>query len=87
MDHLQDGALVSADLERVSTLICTVGKIAPIDPDADFYEAGFSSVSALQLLMELEDAFGVSIPDDQFITARTPRALHEIVVGLQQGAR
>jgi acyl carrier protein len=78
---------VATELERVSSLISSVGKIPPIDPDADFYEAGFSSVGALQLLMELEDAFGVSIPDDQFIAARTPRALHGIVVSLQEGAK
>jgi acyl carrier protein len=78
---------MSIQLTQVTTIVCAAGSLAHIDVDEDFYEAGVSSISALQLLMDLEDAFGISVPDDQFISARTPRALHEIVVGLQQGGR
>jgi acyl carrier protein len=79
---------MSTQLTRVTTIVCAAGSLAHIDADEDFYEAGVSSISALQLLMDLEEAFGISVPDDQFIGARTARALHEIVVGLQQqGAR
>jgi acyl carrier protein len=74
-------------LDCVVKIVREVGSLDRIAADEDFYEAGFSSFSALQLLMDLEDAFGISVPDDQFIIARTPRALHEIVVGQMQGVR
>lgn len=72
-------------LARVAAIVCAIGSIGRIGPDEDFYKAGFSSIGALRLLLDLEDAFGVSVPDDRFIAARTPRALHDIVIGLQQG--
>jgi acyl carrier protein len=78
---------MSNQLERVATIICAVGSLDGIGADDDFYEAGLSSISALRLLMDLEDAFDISMPDDQFINARTARALHHIVAGLQQGGR
>jgi len=74
-------------LTQVTTIVCAAGSLAHIDADEDFYDAGVSSISALRLLMDLEDAFGISVPDDQFINARTARALHEIVAGLRQGGR
>jgi len=67
---------------RVSTIVCEIGKFSSIDPTQDFYEAGVTSVAALTLLMELESAFEVSIPDDQFIGARTVQRLAEVIVGL-----
>jgi acyl carrier protein len=65
-------------------IVSRIGDIAGVQPDQDFYEAGFVSVNALPLLMELEDRFGVTIPDDRYINARTPRALNELVASLQQ---
>ena len=72
------------EMSRVRAIICGVGKIDHIEPDDDIYDAGVSSVRALELLLELEAAFEVSIPDDLFIEARTPRALHNVLVGRQQ---
>ena len=71
-------------INGVATILCDVGKIKDISPDEDFYKAGFSSVSALQLLLELETAYDVKIPDDDFIAARTPRALKELIHRLKQ---
>jgi acyl carrier protein len=65
-------------------IVSRIGEIAGVQPDQDFYDAGFVSVNALSLLMELEDHFGVTIPDDRYINARTARALNELVVSLQQ---
>jgi acyl carrier protein len=70
---------LNTDLLTISELIHQVSGVSGIGADQDFYEAGVTSVMALPLLMELEDRFGVSIPDDQFVEARTPRALHRIV--------
>jgi acyl carrier protein len=71
---------------EVLNIITRVGAVPPMAPDRDIYEAGFSSVSSLELLLELENVFQVSIPDDRFILARTPNALLALVTGLQVGA-
>jgi acyl carrier protein len=75
---------LSDQLTHVTTIVCAAGNLSYIDPDEDFYDAGVSSITALRLLMDLEDAFGISMPDDRFINARTPRALFEIVADLQR---
>ena len=53
-----------------------------MDEDRDIYEAGFSSIASLELLLELESIYGVSIPDDQFVLARTPRQLRQLIANL-----
>ncbi len=67
------------DLERIMLIVCEVGKISQIQPDDDIFEAGFSSINVLQLLVELETALEVSIPDDQFIKSRSPREICAVV--------
>jgi acyl carrier protein len=78
--------MIDADeqLMCIVGIVSRIGDITGIQPDQDFYEAGFVSVNALPLLMELEDRFGVTIPDERYINARTPRALNELVASLQQ---
>lgn len=44
-------------------------------PDEDFYDAGFPSLQALELLLQLEERWCVTIPDSAFIAARSARAL------------
>ncbi len=70
---------MSPDIESVTEVITRVGGVPAIAPDQDIFEAGVASVDALQLLLELETAFNVQIPDDQFIAARTPREIHALV--------
>lgn len=77
---------MAEELNRIIQIICSVGNVSAISPDQDFYEAGVSSIASLTLLMELEAAFEVSIPDDRFVSARTARAIHEVVSGLRQQA-
>ncbi len=72
------------DYERINEVVTRVGKIPVVGPDDDFYDAGFPSINALDLLLELEEAFGVSIPDEQFIGARSVRSLDEMVSHLKQ---
>jgi acyl carrier protein len=71
--------MMTHQLEQVATIVCAVGSLDRIGADEDFYEAGLSSINALRLLIDLEDAFGISLPDDQFINARTPRALQAMI--------
>ena len=73
------------ELESISALICRVGKLPALQPQQDFYEAGFSSINALELLVEMETVFEVSIPDDDFIAARTAQALEGMISRLKQG--
>lgn len=75
---------VSEGIDEITSLICRVGGIPVVGPDQDYYEAGISSVAALKLVMELESALGLTIPDEEFIAARTPRAVHELVWRLKQ---
>ena len=73
---------MAVDVERIIAMIRETGNVEGVGPDDDFYEAGFSSVNALNLLLELEAESGASIPDDRFVEARTPRALATIISGL-----
>jgi acyl carrier protein len=74
------------ELDQICSIIRETGKLAALEADQDFYAAGFSSVRSLDLLLELEDRFGVSIPDDRFITARSARSVHNLVSSLRQAS-
>lgn len=73
----------AAILTQVTETISRMGNLNGLAPDQDFYEAGITSIMALPILLDLEDAFQVSIPDDRFIAARTPRALAELIASLR----
>ena len=73
-------------LARVMAIVCETGPIASISADEDFYDAGFTSLRSLQLLMQLETEWNVSIPDDEFIVARSARSLDELLTRLRKGA-
>ena len=52
--------------------------------DADIYrDLGVRSTGALELLLAIEEAFGVAIPDEAFGRARTIAALAALVRRLQ----
>jgi acyl carrier protein len=73
---LNESSLVE---ERVSEIVRRVGSISDLAPDEDYYDAGLTSLGALNLLLELEDAFGVSISDEKFIACRNVRALTTMI--------
>ncbi len=73
------------ELQKVIAMIERVGKISGLRAEQDVYTAGFSSIRTLELLLEIEDAFAVSIPDDgSFPAARTPRDIHALVESLRR---
>jgi len=74
---------LSRILPGVTQVIVTTGNLNGLMPDQDFYDAGITSVMALPILLELEDRYQVSFPDDRFITARSPRTLAEIILDLR----
>jgi acyl carrier protein len=73
------------DLSTFLEIIRRVGGVQDLAPDQDFYDAGVSSVNALPLLIEVEDQFQVSIPDDRFMAARTAGALRALVLEIKNG--
>jgi acyl carrier protein len=66
-------------IEQVIEVIESIGNVSGIQVDQDIYDAGVTSVMALPLLLELEDKFGATISDDQFIAARTPRQITSLL--------
>lgn len=66
-------------LDTVMQIIQQTGKLESLDPAEDFYEAGVSSLASLTLLLELEDKFEVSIPDDRFVECRTAEAVTNLI--------
>ena len=74
----------NSDLEQIIGIVRTTGKLDHLEASEDFYDAGFSSINALQLLIELEAAFDITIPDDEFVSARTCNALQVMVERLAQ---
>jgi acyl carrier protein len=71
-------------LEQIVGIISKIGKLSRLDPREDFYTAGLSSISALQLLLELESSFAVAVPDDRFIGVRTAEGLRDLISDLKQ---
>lgn len=72
------------DLSTIIEIICRVSGAQHVNPDQDFYEIGITSVQALPLLMDLEEQFNLSIPDERFVNARTARALRDVIQGLKK---
>ena len=74
------------DLEKIIHLVQTTGKIEKLSASEDFYDAGFSSINALQLLLEPR---GRVRRDDSRRRVRRPRgrasALEALVSRLAQG--
>jgi len=70
-------------VDQITAIVQSVGKIPVLEPDQDYYDAGLASVASLTLLLDLEEKFGISLSDDDFVQCRTARALAELVGGLR----
>jgi acyl carrier protein len=76
MDPIKD------DLRRV--LMDVAGVQEGFDENADFYsDLGVPSVKAMELLMTLEERYGVSVPDEEFIEATNLEKLALMVRNLK----
>ena len=71
--------MTDARLSTVIDLICKVGGLSHLEPDQDYFDSGVTSVMALPLLLEVEERFQISLPDDRFIAVRTARSLSDLV--------
>ncbi len=52
-----------------------------------YWELGISSAKALELLLEIEEHYGLTIPDERFVQATSLEHLVELVSGLSSGHR
>lgn len=73
------------DVEKTLNIVRAVGGVPDLGPDDDIYDVGgIASINAALLLTDLEEAYGVTLEDDQFMAARTPRDLHQLVTSQRQ---
>jgi Acyl carrier protein len=77
------GFMAAAIEERVIAVIAKTQKLSPesICPDSTFEQLGIDSLSGIELVFELEEAFGVEIPDAE---ARRLRSVREAVEALSR---
>lgn len=62
-------------LEAVMAILRRVLGTDNISPTEDFYDAGVTSTMVLPLLMEIEQQFGITFPEEEFPEARTGQQL------------
>lgn len=74
---------MDADLQNIIAIVKRVGELDELAPGQDFYQAGIDSMKAMDVMLDLENEFGVTVPDDRFIKARTPEALLQLVQQLR----
>ena len=75
------------DEQRIAEIVSGIGKTGALQPEQDIFDAGLSSIQALELLTELEAVFEVSLPDEGFVKARTVRALHDLISAARNGSQ
>jgi acyl carrier protein len=71
--------------QRVAGVVCRLANLTSLEPGQDFFDAGLASVQALELLLEVESTFGVSLSDEDFAKVRTVRDLSALITA-QGGA-
>jgi acyl carrier protein len=72
-------------IRQIITNVTTLTHDVP--GDADLYlDLGVASVHALELLTGLEEAFGVAVPDDEFVEATSINKLTAMMRGLMNQA-
>ena len=68
-----------SDIETLKEILCRLLGRESIVEDEDIYEAGLTSIMVLPLLVEIEDTFQLTIPDADFLNARTPSTLAQMI--------
>jgi len=75
---------MDATESKIRAIVADISNL-PTDMPADanlYLDLGVASVHALQLLTELEEQFGVAIPDDRFVEATSINDLTALMSGL-----
>jgi acyl carrier protein len=70
--------------QRVVTLISETQEISreKIEIDSNFEQLGLTSLNALSIVFEIENEFGVTIPDDEALTVTNIRQLVTLLTAL-----
>ena len=71
------------DLHKIKEILNQLLNQESIGDDENFYEAGLTSIMVLPLLSEIETSFDLKISDSEFLDARTPKELAQLVLRLR----
>jgi acyl carrier protein len=78
--------------ERIRTIVSSQARLAlplsEIEDSMDLYQAGMTSYASVQLMMALEDAFGIEFPDKMLsreVFANVNAMAHAVEEVLQAG--
>ena len=76
-------------LDRLAHLIHDKFGVAldVIDPDAPFASYDLDSLTVAELMFEIDDSFGVTVPDSAATTVTTLRGLAALIDGLPAAAQ
>ena len=67
---------------EITEMVRNIGKVqGEVPPDKDIYaDLGVESINSIEILLALEDKFGIAIDDTRFIKARTVQLLIDLVI-------
>jgi act minimal PKS acyl carrier protein len=81
--------MIRIDVEDLRRLLSEVAGDAEKDPsttefaDLEFDALGYDSLALMEAAARIADTYGVNIPDDHLLGARTPREVVAFVNGAQ----
>jgi acyl carrier protein len=78
--------MIEATEEHVRELLASFLAVpaAKLLPDAELQDLGVDSLAAVELIFEIEERFGVSVPNERATEFRSVRAIAAGVRALQQ---
>lgn len=71
--------------QQLAQIVQRLGNIAALAPEQDYFDAGLKSIQALELLAEVEAAFEVTLPDEEYAKVRNVRDLAGLVASARAG--
>ena len=77
----EEGKTLDTIKLELRQILCEMASLpSDFDEKANLYsELGVASIQAMQLLMELEERYHVSLPDDEFVEARSLESLSMLI--------
>lgn len=79
---------LAATEDAVTAVLAEFFRVAParLRPETELSELGLDSLAAVELVFEIEEKFGVSVPNERAAEFRSVRAIAAGVRALQQEA-
>lgn len=66
-------------IKKVQTVLTKKLKVDTIDPDKELRELGLDSLDVVELLLELEDEFGIEFSSDELKTLKKVNDLYNAI--------